>query len=70
MSTWNAPRARCRAARPSPIPVGSRLRLSLTIVEAVPHARGTRLTSEASMEMEGADKPAIVARHIMLIENP
>ena len=53
-----------------PIPVGSRVRLSLTIVEAAPHARGTRLTSEASMEMEGADKPAIVARHIMLIENP
>ena len=54
----------------APVPVGSRVRLALTIVEAERHPKGTRLVTEASIELEEADKPAIVARHILLIENP
>lgn len=54
----------------SPVPVGSRVRLALSLVEATAHARGTRLVTEASIEVESVEKPAVVARHILLIENP
>lgn len=52
-----------------PVPVESRIRLSLTVVAAEQHPKGTRLVSDAAIEMEGAERPAIVARHILLIEN-
>lgn len=54
----------------APVPVDSRVRLALTLVEAAPHPRGTRVVCEAAIEMEGAEGPAVVARHILLIENP
>ncbi len=54
----------------APVPVGSRIRLALTLVEAAAHPRGTRIVCEASIERDGADGPAVVARHILLIENP
>jgi acyl dehydratase len=54
----------------SPVPVGSRVRLGLTVVEAEPHTKGTRLVTDAAIEIESSDKPAVVARHILLIENP
>jgi len=54
----------------APVPVGSRVRLALTLIEAEPHPRGTRIVTEAAMELEAAEKPAVVARHILLIENP
>lgn len=50
------------------VPVGSRVRLSLTLVEVAPHRAGTRLVTEATIEREGAEKPALVARHLLLIE--
>lgn len=54
----------------APVPVNSRVRLALTLVEAETHARGIRLVNEAAIELEGAERPAIVAQHILLIENP
>ncbi|MEO3387992.1 MaoC family dehydratase [Mesorhizobium sp. CAU 1741] len=54
----------------APVPVGSRVRLALTLAEAAPHPRGTRIVCEAAMELDGAEGPAVVARHILLIENP
>jgi acyl dehydratase len=53
----------------APVPVGSRVRLSLSLIEAAPHERGTRIETEATMEIEGATKPALVARNILLIED-
>lgn len=52
-----------------PVTVGSRVRLALTLEEAAAHPKGTRVVTEAVIELEGADRPAIVARHILLIEN-
>ncbi|MCA0964617.1 MaoC family dehydratase [Salipiger bermudensis] len=53
----------------APVQVDSRIRLALTVVEAAPHARGTRLVCDATIEVEGMDRPAVVARHILLLEN-
>ncbi len=53
----------------SPVPVGSRVRLALTLVEAAAHPRGTRIEMEATIELEGAERPAVVARNILLVEN-
>lgn len=46
----------------SPVPAGSRIRLrqKLLRVEEVP-ANGVRLTSEMTVEIEGQDRPALVA---------
>lgn len=53
-----------------PVPVGSRVRLALTLTSAEPHPKGTRIVNEAVIELEGSERPAIVASHIVLIENP
>lgn len=52
----------------TPVPVESRVRLKQTLIEATPHKAGTRIVTEAEMEVEGAKRPAIVARNILLIE--
>lgn len=54
----------------SPVPVGSRVRLKQTLVDAAAHALGTRLEFDEEIEIEGSEKPALIARHILLIENP
>lgn len=54
----------------APVPEGSRVRLALSLVEAEAHPRGARLVTEAAIELEGSGKPAVAARHILLIENP
>ncbi len=51
----------------TPVSVGSRVRAQTTIVAAEPGPRGTRLTSDVVVEIEGADKPAVVARSISLV---
>jgi acyl dehydratase len=53
----------------SPVPVGSRVRLRQTLVAAARHERGTRLKIDATIEVDGATRPAIVARNILLIED-
>lgn len=53
----------------SPVQVGSRVRLRQTLVAATRHDKGTRLEIEAAIEIEGATRPAIVARNIILIED-
>jgi acyl dehydratase len=52
----------------SPLPVGSRIRLSMTIaaVEEVP-AGGLQLRTDHLMEREGADKPVFVAESLARI---
>jgi acyl dehydratase len=53
-----------------PVPVESRVRLALTLTAVEPHHKGTRIVNEAVIELEGSERPAIVASHIVLIENP
>lgn len=54
----------------SPVPVDSRVRLALTLAEAEAHPKGTRIVTDAVIELKGNENPAVVARHILLIENP
>jgi acyl dehydratase len=53
----------------APVPVGSRIRLTMSLIEAAPHPKGTRIEAEATMEIEGSVRPALIARTIVLIED-
>nr|WP_246573966.1 MaoC family dehydratase [Chelatococcus asaccharovorans] len=53
----------------APVPVGSRVRLTMTPVQATSQASGTRIEIDSTVEIEGSDKPALVARSIILIED-
>jgi len=47
------------------VPAGSRIRLHLTIKTVEPVANGgTRVTNESTMELEGSDRPVLVAETI------
>lgn len=50
-----------------PVPCDARVRLAQTLVEARPADDGTRLTLDSELQLEGSDKPALVARGILLI---
>ncbi len=51
----------------TPVPVGSRVRATTTLAAAEVSARGTRVTSDVVVEMEDAERPALVARTIALV---
>jgi acyl dehydratase len=53
----------------SPVQTGSRIRLTMSLVQATPQATGTRIEVDSTVEIEGSDKPALVARGIILIED-
>jgi acyl dehydratase len=54
---------------PSPVPAGSRVRLTLTLQDAVLRADGSVLLhSEARVDVEGSDRPACVADTLTLIQ--
>ncbi|WP_375394391.1 MaoC family dehydratase [uncultured Sphingomonas sp.] len=50
----------------APVPVGARLRLTMTAREAEPTSGGLKITCEAQFEIEGAKKPALIADLIIL----
>jgi acyl dehydratase len=50
-----------------PVACDARVRLAQTLVEAKPAQGGTRLTLDSEIELENSDKPAVVARGIVLI---
>lgn len=52
---------------PSPVPADSRVRLRMKVVSAEPQAAGTMLCRGYTMELEGSDKPAMVAEMLSLI---
>ncbi|HWE72419.1 MAG TPA: MaoC family dehydratase [Stellaceae bacterium] len=54
----------------SPVPAGSRLRAQFRIVSVDDVVQGVRLTSEATVEREGSDKPACIAELIGLLISP
>jgi len=53
----------------SPLMVGSRIRLKQTLIDVAPHPRGTRIETDQEIEIDGSDKPALIARNILLIED-
>jgi acyl dehydratase len=50
----------------SPVPAGSRIRLRQVLKASEPVAGGRRLIMEATVEIEGTDRPALVAETITL----
>jgi acyl dehydratase len=53
-----------RVRFPSPVPVGSRVRGVFVLQACEPIAGGFQLTSQATIEREGHDKPACVAESV------
>jgi len=51
----------------SPVRAGSRVRATTTVVSVEPSSLGARVTSDVVVEVEGVDKPAVIARTIVLI---
>jgi acyl dehydratase len=45
----------------APVPAGSRVRLHVSVVAVEPIAGGVRVTLENTMEVEGSERPALVA---------
>ena len=51
----------------SPVPAGSRVRAHLTLKASDPVEGGRRLTTEATVEIEGQARPALVAETISVV---
>ena len=52
----------------SPVPAGSRIRLRQKLVKAEPvEDNGMRVTSQMTMEVEGSERPAMVAETISVV---
>ena len=50
-----------------PVPAGSRIRLNLSIKAVEPIEGGVRVTSESTMEIEGGERPVLVAETISMM---
>ncbi|GAB3652328.1 hypothetical protein GCM10028833_24460 [Glycomyces tarimensis] len=50
----------------NPVPAGSRVRATTEITAAETTAMGVRLGSAVTVEIEGVDKPALIAQTISL----
>jgi len=51
----------------TPVPVGARLRASFTLVESVPKGNATLRRYDVSLELEGAERPALIAQWLVLL---
>lgn len=49
---------------PAPVPVGSRIRLQGKVVSASEVAGGVQVVADLTMEVEGSEKPALVAEAV------
>lgn len=49
----------------SPVPVGSRIRARVRLLEATPVDNGVQLKNEITIDVEGAERPAVVAEHLV-----
>lgn len=52
-----------------PVPVGAQVRLSLSLISVDPHGQGTRILTDAVIEIGQDAQPAVVARHILLVRD-
>lgn len=48
----------------SPVPAGSRIRLTATVAEVAEAGGGIQMVVDATIEIEGGSKPAVVARSL------
>jgi acyl dehydratase len=55
-----------RVRFPAPVPVGSRVRAGIEILDVVEAAQGVRTGYRYTIELEGSDKPACVADTLVL----
>lgn len=53
----------------APVPVGSNVRLHQTLQAAERSAAGTRITTLCEFEIEGQQRPAVIAQFILLIQD-
>ena len=53
----------------APVPVGSRVRLHQSLKAAERTGAGTRITTLCEFELEGSDRPAVVAEFILLLQD-
>ncbi len=51
----------------SPVPAGARIRIHLTLKASEPVDSGRRLITEATLEIEGQQRPALVAETISVV---
>lgn len=51
----------------SPVPVGSRIRARGRLAEVTPVAGGAQAKTELTIEVEGTDRPAVVAEHLIRV---
>jgi acyl dehydratase len=51
----------------SPVPAGARVRLAITLIAVERDRGGTRIVTEQVVELEGGGRPAMVARHLVLV---
>ena len=51
----------------SPVPVGSRIRARGRLAEVTPVDGGAQAKTELTIEVEGTDRPAVVAEHLLRI---
>jgi acyl dehydratase len=51
----------------TPVPAGGRVRLRQVLASVEPAGEGSRLTIESTMELEGAARPAFVARNVLIV---
>jgi acyl dehydratase len=49
----------------SPVRVGSRIRARVKLLEATPIDKGVQLKNEITLEIDGMDRPAVVAEHLV-----
>lgn len=50
----------------APVPVGSRVRAVATLVETEPKAGGTLMHLDTTVEIEGGERPAMIARVLLV----
>lgn len=55
---------------PSPVPVGSKVRLRAGLASVEPVQGGVQLTLDATVEIEGSEKPACVAQPVFRFYGP
>ena len=49
------------------VPVNSKVRAKSKLIDAQPKAGGTQLTSEISIEIQGQERPAMVAETVSIV---
>ncbi|MGW5385400.1 MaoC family dehydratase [Nocardia sp. NPDC003963] len=52
---------------PTPVPVGSRIRLRCTVAEVLPRTDALLVPIDFTVELDGSERPACVARKISLV---